>query len=1005
MIRLEGVHKFFNKGRPNEIHVINDVSLDLPERGMVAIFGKSGCGKTTLLNVIGGLDSFAEGTLTVEGQSIGEDTDGIRNRHIGYIFQNYNLHKDRSCFDNVADALYLCGMTDGEEIERRVTLALSNVGMEKYARRTPDTLSGGQQQRIAIARAIVKNPRIILADEPTGNLDEANTVMIMDLLKVIAKDHLVLLVTHEENLVDYYCDTVIELEDGRVVGMKENANAGGYTARDKNDIYLGELAHTALADENAEISYFGDKPQTPIKLKIVNSGGKIYVQIDTDKVRVLDSASEIRLREGVYTDGIRDGCVDGGLDMVSLPPVEGARCGRLFSFRSSLVSGFLSNFKRQKKGKTVLCACLCLFAIVTVFISAVFGSAFGDILDARAAYNHNVFYLYTPNEQVSAALNEAVGRDETGIDFIRLMYGYPTGDTNVVFHTGVFETFSQYDWANNFETNAVYLDVSLAADMRLVEGKKDALSLAEVVITTKVADALLEKSTLGYITEREDLLGLAVDMLSIDGYRPRVAGIVESSEPAIYMTPLALAKYTRNGVSPSYTMLASDYGVEVNAGEAILALKYQDEGVEYPKVGDVIQIQGRDIKVAAVEIFYSGYGEWLVGNGIEKVEADDYFANIVRTEHPELDEESEEFSDALKDVKASAHYYEYYDYFWSELGAYCEDLYFFDGSSIELWLYREKGVEDAKYAYAPWDLYKARVYKERYGSYPTVAQLQEKQDELPSAFEAIDDAMALWQEQFYSSEHHQTPYNNTYLVSEADYIAFSKQLGESHPTADRSRKEYADIMPHHSLGALAASVGTDEQPMIGYYEDVYYTVIHSSDPEKTEAWLSAAFADLAFFVVYDYTWEVLVTPDTVFSTVIRDKTEDIVESLVSMVVILTLMSLCMYFIMRSSLMNRIKEIGIYRAIGVSKSNLVFKFLVEALVLTTLTVLVGYLFTGAALAVALNMSSVISQTVYYPLWLAVADLVLLYAISLFFGVLPILTLLRKTPSEILAKYDI
>ena len=189
MISIKGLNKFFNKGKQNEIHVINDVSLQLPEKGMVAIFGKSGCGKTTLLNVIGGLDSFDDGELYIENKDVRKNTDDIRNRYIGYIFQNYNLNKAESCFDNVAAALRLCGMTDEREIAERVMAALKNVGMENYAKRYPDTLSGGQQQRIAIARAIVKNPKIILADEPTGNLDEANTVMIMDLLKAISREH------------------------------------------------------------------------------------------------------------------------------------------------------------------------------------------------------------------------------------------------------------------------------------------------------------------------------------------------------------------------------------------------------------------------------------------------------------------------------------------------------------------------------------------------------------------------------------------------------------------------------------------------------------------------------------------------------------------------------------------------------------------------------------------------------------------------------------------------
>ena len=301
MIRIEHLNKFFNKGKQNEIHVINDISLDLPERGMVAIFGKSGCGKTTLLNVIGGLDRFSGGSLTVNGQDIREDTDALRNREMGYIFQNYNLCRDVSCYDNVANALRLCGMKDGAEMRERVRAALANVGMEGFENRTPDSLSGGQQQRIAIARAIVKNPRVILADEPTGNLDEANTVLVMDLLREIARDHLVLLVTHEEDLVDHYCETVIELSDGKVVNVRGNETANGLRVKDKNDIWLGELEkHEETDDGRVSVTYYGEKPASPVRLRVVNNGGKLYLQIDTAGVQVLDDSGEVRLREGVF---------------------------------------------------------------------------------------------------------------------------------------------------------------------------------------------------------------------------------------------------------------------------------------------------------------------------------------------------------------------------------------------------------------------------------------------------------------------------------------------------------------------------------------------------------------------------------------------------------------------------------------------------------------------------------------------------------------------------------
>ena len=1005
MIHIQGLHKFFNKGRPNEIHVINDVTLDLPEKGMVAIFGQSGCGKTTLLNVIGGLDKFAEGTLTVDYKNIRDNTDVIRNQYIGYIFQNYNLHKSESCFDNVADALRLCGMTDGAEIEARVMAALTNVGMEKYAKRTPDTLSGGQQQRIAIARAIVKNPRIILADEPTGNLDEANTVMIMDLLKAIAKDHLVLLVTHEANLVDFYCDTVIELQDGKVVGTKQNTAANGFAARDKNDIYLGELAQRRLCDESAEVEYYGDVPNEPIKLRIVNNGGKIYVQIGTQRVHVLDEFSEVKLREGVYEEKVNQNAVSEGIDMSGLPPIKGTRFGHLFSLRSSVRSGYVSNFKNRKKGKAVLRGCMCLFAAVIVLMSAIFGTAFGDIIDARNAYNHNVFYVYTPDAAVSKKLNEAVGQAETGIDYVRLIHDYPMGDETVHFRVGTFETFFQYDWESNFNTNAVFLDVSLAEDLVPVAGKKDNLSKSDILITTKVADELLKKSTLGYVTEREDLIGLVSNMFSIDGQSPRIAGVVESDEPAIYLTEVAMAKYVRQYGSTSYTMLASDFGIEVDEGEAILAIRYENPNGEYPKVGDTIKIQGRDIKVAGIKEFYGSYEEWLTANDLTKTDEYTFFADMIREDIPETvnGKENEAFYQAVNEAMSLRHF-EYYDYYYAELDAYLRDYYFFEPRFMELWLYVKKGIEVAKYVWVPEDYYKAIVYKQRYGSYPTPDQLMEQYGELPYPYEATKEYMEAYSYEFYSDDTSLYFNINTYMVSEADYIAFSKQLGESHATADPYIAEmgydekYAVDKTDVIIGG-DISVDVDIMYVGGL---LYYTVIHSSDPDKTLAWLSAEFSDLTG--PNDY-YKPLVPPDSIFERIIENNLEDIIASLITLAVMLVLMSLCMYFIMRSSLMNRIKEIGIYRAIGVSKKNLVFKFFIEAIVLATLTVLIGYLLTSGFMLLCLNMSSMIAEVFYYPAWLALADLIILYAISLFFGTLPILSLLRKTPSEILAKYDI
>lgn len=972
MIRIQGLHKFFNIGRQNEIHVLNDITLDLPEKGMVAIFGKSGCGKTTLLNVIGGLDKYASGELTIEGQSIKENTDDIRNRYIGYIFQNYNLNRDATCYDNVADALRLCGMTDDEEIDSRVSAALLNVGMEKYGKRMPDTLSGGQQQRIAIARAIVKNPRIILADEPTGNLDEANTVMIMDLLKAISKEHLVLLVTHEANLVDYYCDRVIELKDGEIVGTKENASANGFVARDKNDIYLGELERREIAGDGAVVEYYGEAPDTPIKLKIVNASGKLYVQLGTEKVHIIDESSEVKLREGVYEaiereSGTRD------IDMSALPPVKGSHFGRLFNFKSSVISGYVSNFINRKKDKRALRICMSLFAAVVVLMSSIFGTSFRDIIDAQNAYNHNTFYVYTPTAEVSKKLNDAVGKSDTGIDYARLS-SYQTGDTEVYFRAGSFETFSQSAFESSFRTNAVLLDASLTRDLKVLVGRRELTSNEEIIISSRVADALLEKSTVGYINERKDLIGLLADSISVGGKRARVVGIVESDESAIYLGELAMAKYVFSYVGSSRAMLASDFGVNLSAGEAMLAISMRQSGVEYPSVGDTVKIQGKDVRITAIKEVHDDYGEWLTANSIDKLTAEKFFSEALQSEKPELTVGSDEFKAALAEMMTARHY-EYYDYLYSEADAYLADRYFFQTDDMYLWLYLEKDVELAKFFYLPEDYYKAVAYKAEHGAYPTEAELEAEYANLPDIYDELTYYYDVYSNEFYSSGHH---YISMYafLVSDEDYVSFSKQIGETYGSrADDSEAQYK--------GSI-------------------YTLIHSADPDKTDSWLAAEFPNHPAPNRYQTS---VVTPSVVLSEIIENKTQNIITGLITMAVFLVLMSICMYFIMRSSLMNRVKEIGIYRAIGVSRRNLVFKFFVEAAVLSTLTVIVGYLVTSAFMFASLGMSGAMEMIFYYPVWLAAIVLIIIYGISLLFGTLPIISLLRKTPSEILAKYDI
>ena len=226
MLILKNVNKFFNKKTKNKIHAVNNTSLEFKRTGLVAILGQSGSGKTTLLNLIGGLDKVDSGEIYINKKRITQVSthiaDKIRNFNIGYIFQDYKLIDDISVFENVAISLKMVGINNKRQIKKRVKYVLDALNMNKYRNRLAKSLSGGQKQRVAIARAIIKNPNILIADEPTGNLDSKNSLEVMNILKSISKEKLVILVTHEVELAKLYASRIIEIKDGKVINDYEN---------------------------------------------------------------------------------------------------------------------------------------------------------------------------------------------------------------------------------------------------------------------------------------------------------------------------------------------------------------------------------------------------------------------------------------------------------------------------------------------------------------------------------------------------------------------------------------------------------------------------------------------------------------------------------------------------------------------------------------------------------------------------------------------------------------
>lgn len=220
MLELKNINKTYTTGDFKQ-QALKDINLKFRENEFVSILGQSGSGKTTMLNIIGGLDQYTSGDLIINGKSTKKykdrDWDTYRNHSVGFVFQSYNLIPHQSALSNVELALTLSGVSK-EETRRRAIKVLKKVGLEEHMYKKPSQMSGGQMQRIAIARALVNDPDILLADEPTGALDSDTSVQIMDLLKEIAKDKLVIMVTHNAELAEEYSTRIVRLSDGKITG-------------------------------------------------------------------------------------------------------------------------------------------------------------------------------------------------------------------------------------------------------------------------------------------------------------------------------------------------------------------------------------------------------------------------------------------------------------------------------------------------------------------------------------------------------------------------------------------------------------------------------------------------------------------------------------------------------------------------------------------------------------------------------------------------------------------
>ena len=358
MIKVNHLNKSF--GNNNRIKVIKDLSIDFPEKGLVVLLGHSGSGKTTFLNILGGLETADEGSIEMFEKNIKLTSEkawgNVRSKDIGYIFQNYHLIPKLTVYENVAMSLRILGYQDEKEIEKRVFYTLDAVGMLNFRGRLSTQLSGGQQQRVAIARAIVKNPKVILADEPTGNLDSKNTYEVMNIIQKIAEDKLVILVSHEKHLVKHYADRIIEVKDGIIINDYINEKTN-YTFVDDNTIYLKDLNDDAMIKENkwnVELFSDDDEPKVPYKITMIVRNKTLYLDVSGSikNYKILNQDRTIQLNKEQMSSDVKMNHNGSEFDLSILSHDENRKRNRSFlSLGKAVKDSFLSLFNLSKKSK------------------------------------------------------------------------------------------------------------------------------------------------------------------------------------------------------------------------------------------------------------------------------------------------------------------------------------------------------------------------------------------------------------------------------------------------------------------------------------------------------------------------------------------------------------------------------------------------------------------------------------------------------------------------------
>ena len=629
MIQLKRVNKYYNRHKKNQIHVINDTTLTFKQSGLVAILGESGCGKTTLLNAIGGLDNVSSGDIFVNGKKMNRrfsyQTDKIRNLNIGYIFQDYHLIDTMTVYENVALALKMVGIKNKEEIKKRVDYVLEAVNMYRYRNRLASNLSGGERQRVGIARALVKNPPIIIADEPTGNLDSKNTIEIMNIIKGISETKLVILVTHEKNLAHFYASRIIELQDGKVMNDYENNHENKLDYRIDNKFYLKDFAYQDTLDqEQIKVQYYHDE-NTPIQLQLVVQNGNLYIKTDSfKKVEVVDEHSAIEFVDDHYQMISKDDYQKDVFDMHEVASQQKLHYASIVNPISCLVQGF-RRVNAYSLIKKVLLVGFCFAAMAMLFsTSRVFGALnYSD--DEFTTTNRH--YLTIKKNEVSLEDYETFQQLD-GVQYVLPSDGKVSLNIPLDFY---YQTYGVVDQLAGTLADVATLTESDLLYGRLPENAREIV--VDKLAVTNMFNMYQYASQVGIDTV-DKMLGIQAEIEKVGELT--IVGIVDKLDPSIYVDASMFTNLLLYAKGESYGYVYDDSSTSNSSVNCVDYQLYVDNGSislkkgRYPtndyeviinynmkdsiKIGKTIdyKVNGQKLKVVGYYTTTKGIEEYLV---------------------------------------------------------------------------------------------------------------------------------------------------------------------------------------------------------------------------------------------------------------------------------------------------------------------------------------------------------------------------------------------------------